>query len=204
MKRGVMAIVLCVSLISLTVACGHKPPDIVKAYQEAYNVSDIEKIMSLYADEARFHVPGLFDLQGPEELRGLAEYDRVLHTVLEFSQLEVRGDTVMCQVKETNDWIETADIGEFYYQGIIVVRRGRIEAIEAAFTPETDRAFRRVMIPLMQWARAEQPELLAEMMPQDEFVYNAENAKKNLSLLREFKQNLHRRAIRPAWKKLGE
>jgi len=204
MKRVAVAAVLCGFVIFLILACGQKPADIVTAYEEAVNAGDIDQVMSLYAGQAHFRVPGLFDLQGPEALRGLAHYDRVLNTVLEFSNMEVRGDTVFCQAKETNDWIETADIGEFYYEGIIVVRRGRIEAIEASFTPETDRAFRRVMMPLMEWARAERPGELAEMMPQGEFLYNAENAKKNLSLLREFKQNVHRQAIRPAWKKLGE
>jgi limonene-1,2-epoxide hydrolase len=203
MKRMTIVAVVC-GLIFLILSCGHQPADIVMAYQEACNAGDIDKVMSLYADNAHFRVPGLLDLQGLEELRALAQYDRVLHTTLEFSQLEVRGDTVLCQAKETNDWIETADIGEFYYQGIIVVRRGRIEAIEAAFMPETDRAFRKVMMPLMDWAKAERPELLAEMMPRGEFVYNAENAKRNLTLLREFKQNVHREAIRPNWKKLGE
>jgi len=204
MKRVAVAAVLCGFVVSLILACGQKPADVITAYQEAVNAGDIDRVMSLYADEARFQVPGLFDLQGPEALRGLAQYDRVLNTVLEFSRMEIRGDTVYCQAKETNDWIETADIGEFYYEGVIVVRRGRIETIEASFTPETDRAFRRVMMPLMEWARTERPEELAELMPQGEFLYNAENAKKNLSLLREFKQNVHRQAIRPKWRKLGE
>lgn len=204
MKRMALAAILCCGLIIVNLACGHKPADIVTAYQEAVNAGDIDQVMSLYAEDARFRVPGLFDLQGPEELRGLAQYDRALNTTLEFSQMEARGDTVFCRAKETNDWIETADIGELYYEGIIVVRRGRIEVIEASFTPETDRAFRRVMMPLMEWARAERPEELAELMPQGEFVYTAENAKSYLSLLREFKQNVHRRAIRPNWRKLGE
>lgn len=204
MKRVAVAAVLCGFVVSLILACGQKPADVITAYQEAVNAGDIDRVMSLYADEARFQVPGLFDLQGPEALRGLAQYDRVLNTVLEFSRMEIRGDTVYCQAKETNDWIETADIGEFYYEGVIVVRRGRIETIEASFTPETDRAFRRVMMPLMEWAKTERPGELAEMMPRGEFLYNAENAQKNLSLLREFKQNVHRQAIRPKWRKLSE
>jgi ketosteroid isomerase-like protein len=204
MKRLILAAALCGVLIFLTLACGQKPADIVMAYQEAVNAGDVDKVMSLYSDQPRFSVPGLFDLQGPEALRGLAHYDRMLNTTLEFSGLEARGDTVFCRAKETNDWIETADIGEFYYQAVIVVRRGRIETIEATFTPETDRAFRRVMVPLTEWAKAERPDQLAEMMPQGEFLYNAGNAKKNLSLLRDFKQNMHRQAIRPNWRKLGE
>jgi len=204
MKRAAIVTALCGALISLTLACGQQPADVVRAYEEAYNKGDLDGLMSLYAEDARFRVAGLFDLQGREALRGLAEYDQALHTKLEFSQMEIRGDTVICQVKETNDWIETADIGELYHQGAVVVRRGRISAIDATLTPETDRAFRRIMMPLMEWARTDRPGELSELMPQGEFIYNAENAGKNLSLLREFKQNLHRQAIRPAWKKLGD
>jgi len=204
MKRLALTAALCGALIFLVLACGQKPADIIMAYQEAVNAGNIDKVMSLYADQARFRVPGLVDLQGVEALRGLAQYHHELHTTLEFSQMEARGDTVFVEAKETNDWIETADIGEFYYQAVIVVRRGRIESIEAAFTPETDQAFRRVIAPLMEWARAERTDQLAELMPQGEFLYNAENARKYLSLLREYKQNVHRQAIRPNWKKLGE
>jgi len=206
MKRMAIAAVLCVGLMPLIQTCGHKPIDIVLAYQEALNAGDVDKVMSLHTEDAHFRVPGLFDLQGQEALRGLVEYDRELHTTLEFGEIEVRGDTVFCQAKETNDWIETADIGEFYYHGLIVTRSGRIEAIEAAFIPETNQAFQRVMKPLMDWARAERSDELAKMMPQGRFLYNAENAGKNLSLLREYKQNLYRESEmnRPGWQKLDE
>jgi ketosteroid isomerase-like protein len=204
MKPTTVAVILCGALVSLTLACSHRPADVVKAYEKAYNRGDLDKVLSLYAEDASFRVPGLIDLQGTEALRGLAEYDQALHTNLQFSQMDVRGDTVMCQVKETNDWIETAGISEAYYDGIIVVRRGLISAIDAKFTPETDRAFRRTMVALMEWARAERPELLSEMMPQGRFVYNAENANKNLSLLREYKQSVRRQAIQPGWEKLSE
>jgi ketosteroid isomerase-like protein len=206
MRRVAIAAILCVALMSLIQACSRKPIEIVMAYQEASNAGDVEEVMSLFTEDAHFRVPGLFDLQGQEELRGLAEYDRKLHTVLEFGDLQERGDTVFCQVKETNDWIETADIGEFYYHGYIVVRRGRIETIEAAFVPETDQAFRRVMKPLMEWARAERPDKLAEMMPEGRFEYNAENAEKNLSLLREYEQGLYlqRDSGQPSWQKLDK
>jgi len=204
MKRITIAAIVCIGLMSLIQACGHKPVDIVMAYQEALNAGDVDRAMSLYAEEAHFRVPGVFDLQGREALRGLAEYDRELHIVLEFGEIEMRGDTVFCQVKETNEWIETAGISELYYQGFIVVRRGWIETIEIPLTPESEKAYRRVMMPLMGWARAERPEQLAEMMPQDEFVYNAGNAQRSLSLLQDFKQNQQRQATRPRWKKLGE
>jgi hypothetical protein len=204
MKRPALAAVLCGVLIVLILACAQKPADIVTAYEEAVNAGDIDQVMSLYADQVHFRVPGMVDLQGVEAMRGLAQYHHELHTTLEFSQLEARGDTVFVEARETNDWIETADIGEFYYQTVIVVRRGRIEAIEAVFTPETDHAFRRVMGPLMEWARAERSDQLAGIMPQGEFLYNAENARKYLSLLRDYKQNVHRQAVRPNWKKLGE
>ncbi len=204
MKRAAIIAAMCSALISLTLACGHQPADVVKAYQEAYNEGDVDRLMSLYAEDARFRVAGLFDLQGREALRELAEYDQALHTKLEFSQMKILGDTVICQVKETNDWIETADIGEFYHQGAVVVRRGLISAIDVTFTPETDHAYRRIMMPLMEWARMDRPGELSELMPQGEFIYNAGNARKNLSLLREYKQNVHRQGIRPGWKKLGE
>jgi limonene-1,2-epoxide hydrolase len=204
MKRLLVIQTLCCALLALTLACSPRPADVVKSFTEAYNDGDLDKVLSLYSEEGTFEIPGLFSFQGREELRRLAEYDMALNLYMDISEVVARGDTVICQLKETSDWIETSDIGEAYFTAIFVVRQGRILSVVAKLTLESDRAFRRVMMPLMDWARTERPEQLAELMPQGEFVYDAKNAKRYLSLLMEFKQNVHRQGIRPGWRKLGE
>ena len=85
-----------------------------------------------------------------------------------------------------------------------VVTDGLIQSIRAELTPETDQAFGEILDPLMKWASENKPELLAEMMPEQKFIYNASNAKKSLSLLREWKEMARRKATAPAWKKISD
>jgi hypothetical protein len=203
MRRIAIVAVLCSALMGLMLACGQKPSEVIQAFQEAYNNGTADEVMSLYAEDASFQIRELFNLQGQEALRGLTEYHQALHTKLQFGELEVRGDTVFCRIIENNDWIEMVELRELSYEGKVVVRRGLIAAIDAKFTPEGDRAFRRVVMLMRDWARAERPEQLAELMPGGEFVYNAENAEKYLSLMRDFWKNVPRQGIRPNWKRLG-
>lgn len=185
------------------VGCSSKPADVVTSYEQACNKGDVGGMVSLYAEDASFQVPGLFSLKGQDVLRQRAEYDQALHLRLDIGQIKTRGDSVTCLIKETSDWLQAADIDTLEYDAVFVVRQGRIASITAGFTLKADRNFRRVFIPLMEWARVERAELLAEMMPQGEFVYNAENARKNLFLLQDWKQNVYRQGIRPGWKRIG-
>jgi limonene-1,2-epoxide hydrolase len=198
MKRLFILQALCCALLTLNLACSPRPADVVKSYTEAYNGGDLDNVVSLYSEDATFETPGLFSLRGREQLRQLAEYDMALNLYMDVGEVETRGDSVICQLEETSDWIETADIGEAYFTAQFVVRQGRILSVLVKFTPESDRAYRRVMMPLMAWARTNVPDRLSEMMPGGVFVYNADNARKYLLLLREWKQNVRRHAIRPA------
>ncbi|MCK4271541.1 nuclear transport factor 2 family protein [bacterium] len=188
--------------VLLALSCSPKPTSVIQSYEEAYNGHDLEKLLSLYAEEVSFEVVGQISLQGKEVLRDLTEHDFVLNIHMSIRQVRAQGDSVMCQLTETNDWLKTAGIGEARYSVTFVVKDGLIESIRAEQTAETERVFKRVLGPLTEWASDERPEALAEMMPQGAFVYNAENAKKSLSLLREWKQLAEREAKSPGWKRV--
>jgi ketosteroid isomerase-like protein len=178
--------------------------EVVEAFQEAYNGHDLDRLMALYAANASFEVLEAFSLRGKEELRDLAEHDFVLNVQMSCSQFDDRGDSVMCHLTETNDWLRTAGVARARYAAIFVVQGGRITSVRAEPDPATVQAYQTVSIPLLAWANQESPELVKEMMPEGQFLYNAENAKHFLSLLREWKQVHRREALKPAWRKLGD
>ncbi|UCB51618.1 MAG: nuclear transport factor 2 family protein [Candidatus Zixiibacteriota bacterium] len=191
MKRWVREVtaLICVLLLCITVSsCSRKPLDVVKAYQHAYNSHDLGQLLPLIAEEATFQVPGHFDLKGKNDIRLVAEYDFALNIQMTLDRLTARGDTVYCELVETNDWLEAAGIDEAYYKGKFVIGKGLIRHIRGEATRETQKAFQDVLNPLLEWASEERPEQLAQMMQEGKFVYNAENAKKSLALLKEWRE----------------
>ena len=178
-------------LFAMVIAsCSPKPSpvELVMTYEDAYNSYDLDRFLSLFAEDATFEVVGQFVFKGKEDIRRVAEYDSVLNLHMSIIRLSTKADTVFCDLTETNDWLKTAGIGEARYTGRFVFEDGLMKLIEGKATPETDLAFNQVLNPLMEWASEERPEELAQMMPEGKFVYNAENAKKSLALLREWQE----------------
>ncbi|MCK4329991.1 nuclear transport factor 2 family protein [candidate division WOR-3 bacterium] len=173
-------------LLFMILSCAPKLENRVKAFEKAYNSHDLERIMSLYAENATFEAVGQFVLKGKEQIRDLTEYDIALNIHMSISECIAKGDTVICKLAETNDWFKTAGIKETYYSTKFVFSDGLIKLLRANATPETNQAFSQVLNPLTEWASKERPQQLAEMMPAGRFVYNAENAKKALALLQEW------------------
>lgn len=172
----------------MMLSCSPELDGRVKAYEKAYNSHDFERIMSLYAEDATFGVAGQFVLQGKEKIRGITEYNIALNVYMSFSECIIQGDTVICKLAETNDWIKMAGIKEAYYSAVFVFGDGLIKLIIAEPTPETSEAFMQVLKPLVEWATKESPQRLAEMMPEGEWVYNEANANRWLFLLYEWQK----------------
>jgi hypothetical protein len=145
--------------------------------------------MSLYDDDAVFEVVGQFSLAGKNQIRDITKYDSVLNVYMTISNIESRGDTTFCNLTETNDWLKTAEVGKTYYTVKFIFHKGLIKHLYAKAKPETQKSFSQVLSPLMNWATENKAEVLEEMMPEGRFIYNAENAKKSLALLRSWKES---------------
>ncbi|KPL17637.1 MAG: hypothetical protein AMJ92_11555 [candidate division Zixibacteria bacterium SM23_81] len=190
-------------LIFAALSCSPKPASIVKSYQEAYNNHDLDGVLALYAEDASFEIIGQVSLQGKKQVRELTEYDFVLNIHMSCDQFRTRGDSVMCQLEETNDWLKASGIQRARYMATFMVRNGLIQSVRAELAPETEQAIGKILDPLIEWASQHRPELLAEMMPEKAFIYNADNAKKSLSLLHEWKEMVRRKAPALHWQKLS-
>ncbi len=174
----------------VSMSCGSKLVDKVKAFENTCNSHDVEEVISLYMEDAVHEVPGQFLLRGKRELQGLAEYDSVANTYFTFKQCEVDGDTVTCEFIATDDWIKTAGIKEAYYSAVFVFSNGLIKLWIAEPTPETAHALGRVFSSFVEWASKKRPQQLKEMTPEGRFIYNAENAKKSLALVQEWQESI--------------
>ena len=179
---------ILVSVI-LIISCSENLTQLTQNYPIVYNTHDVNDILNLYADDAIFEVTGQFFLSGKNQIRDITKYDSVLNIKMSVSNIETVGDSVFCDMSETNDWLRTAEIGEAHYSVIFTFKDGLISKIIASAKPETAKAFNSVLTPLMIWAKENNSDLLTEMMPEGKFIYNAENATKTLALLTEWKEN---------------
>jgi len=171
-------------------SCSKSPSDLTKRYAETYNTHNVKKIGSLYADDAVFKVVEQFSLNGKDQIRNITRYDSVLNIHMSISNIKMHEDTAFCNLTETNDWLKTAEIGEAYYTVKFVFHNGLIRQLQAEAKPETQQAFNQVLSHLMKWASENKATILTEMMPEGRFIYNAENARKSLALLRSWKDSL--------------
>ena len=145
----------------------------------------------MYSVDAVFEVIGQFELKGRTRIRDITKYDSVLNIQMQISNPHARGDTVWFDLTETNDWLRISEIGQANYSVFFIFENGLIKKISADAREETKQAFEKVFSSLMPWAEEEKGQILSEMMPEGRFIYNAENAKKTLGLLRSWKQSQH-------------
>lgn len=179
---------LAIILSSLSLFyCTPDPIEIVRYYAKVNNTHDVEKIVSLYAEDAKFEVDGLVSLEGIDQLRDITRYDSVLNVQMIIDELRRQGDTVYCHLTETNDWLKVSEIDTAFYKAVFVFEKGLIKSINAKTEPKTAEAFKQVLTAFIAWARVERPDILQEMMPEGIFIYTAVNAGINLELLKTWK-----------------
>jgi len=189
MEKFYKILLLILVFVLLNLSCSQNLTQLTQNYPIVYNTHNVNDIVNLYADDAVFEVMDQFSLSGKDQIRGITKYDSVLNIKMSVSNIETVKDSVFCNLSETNDWLQIAEIGEAHYSVIFVFKDGLISKISASAKPETGKAFNNVLTPLLVWAKEDKPDLLTEMMPEGKFIYNAENATKTLNLLTEWKES---------------
>lgn len=175
-------------LLIIITSCATKPEDRVKAFEKAYNNHEVDKVMSLYADDASIEIVGYFVVRGEKEIRDMTEYDITQNIHLSYNECITKDDTVICNESVTNDFIKFADIKDANYSTKFIFSDGLIKQIISKPTPQTYKAWNQVLKPHLEWLSKERPQQLQEMMPEGKFIMNAENAKKQIPLLKEWKE----------------
>lgn len=178
--------ILCVLLVLFS--CAPQPSEILRAYVEANNAHDVDRVMALYTDDIRFENVGVWVKQGKEEVRTIAEWDAKTHIHMTVSDITVRKDTVTFRLIETNDWLKNAGVDEWRWEAYVITKNGLIKEIRAALTEESAKIFIPVYQSIIRWMSEERPEELAELMPDGEFLYEEGAAKKWLVLLQEWRE----------------
>lgn len=191
---GVLSALLLIVLLIFALSCSRPPSraDVARAYQGAVDASDIDSLLSLFADDAIVEFVGFTSaMHGKEALRGKAEYDSALNVRLALTVMETRKDTVFCSAVETNGWAQEAGLPSYVYPSyFIVIRAGKITHLRADLDPATIARLNELMGILLPWAEQNRPEALAELTSAGEFTFNARSAEIMMRLLRDWRGSM--------------
>lgn len=158
------------------------------------NSHNVDELMQVYSDDIRFEIPSMrMMLSGKDALRGIAEYDSVLNTIMTLSDIRVSGDSVLCEITETNDWMNAAGFSSAHYsQAVFVVKCGKISYIGAVISDSSAKYFRNTLQSFMPWGNDNYPDDMAEMMPEGDFIFSAKSGETIIRLLREWRAGSER------------
>lgn len=158
-------------------------------YERQVNARNVERVLDLFADDATIQAKGMFTLNGKGALRGMAEWDSVLHTRLTFYDMVTEGDTVLANVIESNDWLAALDIQEILHPTTLVVfRGGLITRMESETDSVGSDAIRNRLDAVLEWALLERPQVVRTLISDTGFRYDAESASRWLHVLEEWRQ----------------
>lgn len=180
---------LFVSLMFIILqACSGNLETKVMVYEQAHNMHYTERVMSLYSDDITFEIVGAWKKTGKEEVKGVAEWDAATNSHMIISDIVAKGDKATFKLKEGNDWFRNIGIEFMYYDCIMVFKNGLINELKAETSEESIIAFQEAWPPLYKWLLQEKGSELLLLMNDGEFIYNSENAKMWLIILKEYQE----------------
>lgn len=184
-KRLIMRYI--VFLLLLTTSCAPSLKERVKAFQEAANSGDVEKLLSFYADDVRFEIVGTpMVITGKERLRKPIEEQFILNIHLTFTDIKVNGNTATYKVEEQNDMLKAAGIDALYYEyDQVTFEDGLIKRERAKATQESMRIMAEFRRSFEGWASERRAGEWAKLKAEG---ITKENVDRWLALTREWRK----------------
>jgi len=179
--------IVLVSYVLIGLACAPAKKDIVIQYFDVYNKHQPGIVNLLLSENITYTAVESFTLRGKEELKNLAEYDSTIHSELVYSNLTEAGDTVTCQMTEKNDWLAALGINTVQYDyAKFVVRHKDIWDIIIKMNDQSINEISTKLQPVIDWASNNKPDVLNDVMPGGEFIYDKIAAEMWLQVLQEY------------------
>ena len=121
-----------------------KPKEVTRLYLARHNAHDVVGVMALFAEDARFEIPGRLVRCGREEIRQTEEWEAAVRDHLRAGDLVEADAEGSFRAFETNDWLRAAGVEELRYTSMTVeVRDGHITQVTAALAPDSYNAMQR-------------------------------------------------------------
>lgn len=161
--------------------------EIIRSYEKAHNSHDVEKVLSFYSDDIEFELKGIWIKSGIDEIRTLAEWDAALNSNLKFESIITKNDTVFCKVIENNDWFRAVNIVDLVHDPtVFIIQDGKIKKIIAYPSEKTGMEIQTVIGSIYQWSDRVKDNTIYNLIPDGEFIYSGEAARKWLDLFKKW------------------
>jgi len=162
--------------------------DLVKTFQERVNQHNVEKIMSMFTENATFEIVGLSKFAGKQQVKNIFEYDIGVNTNLQFINCKSEGNTVHCQILERNDKLDAIGISELKYSScIFTFKDGLIQSFAAEIPPDFVEHNSKILKRFIPWLAENHPNEYSRMFMSDgRFIYNRKNGMDVVPLLRKW------------------
>ncbi len=164
--------------------------NLVESFQKAVNQHHVDKVMTMFTEDAEFEIVGLSKFSGKKQVRNIFEYDVGVNTQLQFINCKSEGNIVRCQILERNDRLDAIGIRELKYSSCTFVFKDRlIQSITAEIPPESVRYNSEVWQKFLPWLSENYPDKYSTMFTSEgRFIYNRENGAHIVPMLRKWRE----------------
>jgi tetratricopeptide (TPR) repeat protein len=155
-----------------------------EAYRRAMNSHELQAVLACLAADYEFKVANSNYKVAKKDIVGHLEWDFATNARSSYSDIQIKGNTISTVITEQNDFYEAIGLSERKFGFTFVYDdKGLIKEAILEKSLSSSEAFDAAFKPALEWARKERPGELAEIYPNNNFVYNTQMAKRWLQLL---------------------
>jgi CubicO group peptidase (beta-lactamase class C family) len=160
-----------------------------EAYRRAMNSHDLQAVLSCLAADYEFKVANSNYKVAKKDITGHLEWDFAMNARSAYSDIQIKGNMISTVLAEQNDFYKAVGISERKYQFTFVYNdQGLIKEAILEKSLSSFEEFDAALKPALEWARKDRARELAEIYPNNNFVYNTQMAKRWLQLLHDWQK----------------
>ncbi len=162
---------------------------LIAVFEDIFNRHATEDVLAMFTDDAVLEIEGVTRLEGKAELRTMFGYDAGVKSNLELVNRTAAGDTVTCQVVETNDRVTAAGLDVLLYTRCdLIFKKGLIHIWRTVPEERSTQAFSQFWTAIMPWIAAHRPDDYAMMYTSEgKFVRSRENGVRIVQLAKQYR-----------------
>jgi hypothetical protein len=177
-------------LLIIIVSCTSKLEDKIKLLEQSHNDHKIDRVTSLYTDDAKFVLIDGWVAEGKDNLIERFNWDFAVNGSLKFLDLKTIKDTVICEVEERNDFFRMLNIDVVKYDYTkFIFKEDLIKEVQAKLSQNSNDLIEDSFSSFVFWASSERPGELDSLKSNGNFTFTKENSKKWLELLIVYRDN---------------
>jgi hypothetical protein len=166
-------------IVAFLLGCAKQPSDpekVLDNYIKTANEHNIDKVKDMYADSIVWYF-GPFTFKGKEEAIAPLEFDKGANTKLIHTNISVNGDTVDCDLLETNNVISALGIPGLNHFPRFIIKDGLINLILSRKPPTEYEAYADSVTKFSAWLSKYSPNIYEQFWPKGKFNFSEETGR---------------------------